>query len=37
MLSWILETHTEENLAEQLTAFRGYIHFNDRWKSLLVC
>lgn len=29
LLSSILEKRTEENLAEQLTALRGYIHFND--------
>jgi heavy metal sensor kinase len=29
LLSSILQTRTEENLAEQLTALRGYIHFND--------
>lgn len=29
LLSSILEKRTEENLAEQLTALRGYVHFND--------
>lgn len=29
LLSSILETRTEENLAEQLTALRGYHHFGD--------
>jgi heavy metal sensor kinase len=29
LLSWILLTRTEENLVEELTAFRGYIHFDD--------
>ncbi len=32
LLSSILETRTEQNLAEQLTALRGYIHFDDAGK-----
>jgi heavy metal sensor kinase len=30
MLRWILETHTEQTLLEELGAFRGYVRFDDQ-------